>query len=413
MGQRQQNGILSNNWQADESVLTDAELLEDYLATRDASAFERLLHRHGCMVYGVCRRVLENDADAHDAFQATFLVFVQKAMSIHPRGQVGNWLYGVAHKTALKARAMGRLRRAKEMQAAFQGSAQSMDDALQERLASLDEALSRLPDKFRSAIVLCDLEANSIQEAARRLNCPPGTVASRLARGRDLLARRLGRGAVGLGVLAVTVSHPPASLISSTVECATRAAANPSAAASVAPPRVAGLIEGVVREMHMTNWQSLSTVVFVCCLIGGGFLGYAALQEKSDQGVGEGRSPPATQKGDKPKPDKETIQGVWVARSAERNGEKFTEERLKNWEELHFKDGKLTRTGAIPDEGTYTINPDKKLKEIDLFGDTWVGIYELKGNTLKVAIRCGEDRPTEFDSKDALVIVFERKKPEK
>src|SRR5437764_2270629 len=95
---------------------TDGQLLERFLASRDESAFETLVRRHGPMVLGVCRRVLGNLHDAEDAFQATFLVLVHKASSIHPREQVGNWLYGVAHRTALKARGADARRRAKERQ---------------------------------------------------------------------------------------------------------------------------------------------------------------------------------------------------------------------------------------------------------------------------------------------------------
>jgi DNA-directed RNA polymerase specialized sigma24 family protein len=94
--------------------LTDGELLECFITQRDEAAFEALVGRHGLMVLGVCRRVLRNEADAEDAFQATFLVLVRKAASIRPRSLVGNWLYGVAHSTALKARAMSRKRLAKE-----------------------------------------------------------------------------------------------------------------------------------------------------------------------------------------------------------------------------------------------------------------------------------------------------------
>src|SRR5262249_22685610 len=122
--------------------LTDGELLECYLARRDEAAFESLLLRHGPMVLGVCRRVLRNEADAHDAFQATFLVFVRKAGPIVPRARVGNWLYGVAHKTALKAQAMNRQRRAREQQAV--PPVRPPDDAVRELLDLLDEALSRL-----------------------------------------------------------------------------------------------------------------------------------------------------------------------------------------------------------------------------------------------------------------------------
>jgi DNA-directed RNA polymerase specialized sigma24 family protein len=92
------------------AALPDGDLLGRYLADRDEAAFELLLRRHGAMVLGVCRRVLRNEADAHDAFQATFLVFVRKAASIRPRALVGNWLYGVAHNTARKAKAMNRRR---------------------------------------------------------------------------------------------------------------------------------------------------------------------------------------------------------------------------------------------------------------------------------------------------------------
>src|SRR6266446_779307 len=90
----------------DGAGLPDGELLECFVALHDETAFEALVRRHGPMVFGVCRRILRNDADAEDAFQATFLVLVRKAASIRPRGMVGNWLYGVATTTALKAGAM-------------------------------------------------------------------------------------------------------------------------------------------------------------------------------------------------------------------------------------------------------------------------------------------------------------------
>jgi uncharacterized protein (TIGR03067 family) len=125
-----------------------------------------------------------------------------------------------------------------------------------------------------------------------------------------------------------------------------------------------------------------------------------------------GNQPPQP-KGEKAKPDKEAIRGVWLAKSGERNGKKFSAHRPKNWEKLVFAADKARREGNNPEEGSYTISPDKKPKEIDLFGDTWTGIYELKETTLKLALRCGEERPTEFDPKNALVLVFEREKEAK
>jgi DNA-directed RNA polymerase specialized sigma24 family protein len=75
-------------------------LLGRYVTDRDEAAFAALLRRQGPMVLGVCNRVLRNDADVEDAFQATFLGLVRKAHTVVPRGMVSNWRYGVAHNTA-------------------------------------------------------------------------------------------------------------------------------------------------------------------------------------------------------------------------------------------------------------------------------------------------------------------------
>src|SRR5437588_76759 len=101
---------------------SDGQLLERFAGRGEEAAFAALLRRHGPMVLGVCRRVLRHEADAEDAFQAAFLVLVRKAASITPRSRLAAWLYGVAHHTALKARAMRSTRQAKERRAA-QGSA--------------------------------------------------------------------------------------------------------------------------------------------------------------------------------------------------------------------------------------------------------------------------------------------------
>jgi uncharacterized protein (TIGR03067 family) len=168
---------------------------------------------------------------------------------------------------------------------------------------------------------------------------------------------------------------------------------------------VAALMEGVLRDMWIAKWKALmAAMLAVGLLIGGALLAYPRLMA-DPKGAG--------QKDEKPKSDKEALQGTWVAQSAARNGETFDAERLKNWERLIFKDDQVSREGRQPQEGTYTLYPDKKPKEIDLLesGDGgWEGIYELKGTTLKMALRCGEERPTQFDPKDSLVIVYEKKK---
>jgi RNA polymerase sigma-70 factor (ECF subfamily) len=92
---------------------SDGELVERFLARREEAAFAALVQRHGPMVLGVCRRLLE-EHDAEDAFQATFLVLFRKAATLRRGSCVGPWLYGVARRTALKARSLVLRRRRAE-----------------------------------------------------------------------------------------------------------------------------------------------------------------------------------------------------------------------------------------------------------------------------------------------------------
>src|SRR5439155_22441953 len=155
-----------------------AHSLEAFLARRGGAGFEAVLRRHGPMVLGVCRRVLGNAHDAEDAFQATFLVLVRKAHSLRSRELLGHWLYGVAYRTAMKARAMNAKRRTKE-RAAHERQPPA-DGADEELLQRLDAALQRLPEKYRVPVVLCELEGKTRKEAARLLGLPEGTVSWRL-----------------------------------------------------------------------------------------------------------------------------------------------------------------------------------------------------------------------------------------
>src|SRR6516165_5936700 len=212
----------------DGAGLTDGELLELYATRREAAAFEALVRRHGPMVLRVCRRVLRNEADAEDAFQATFLVLVRKAASIRCPNTVSNWLYGVAYNTALKAKAMNHKRRAKERESATVPKAEARGEVWREVQALLDAELSGLPDKYRIPIVLCDLEGKTIKEAARHLGWPQGTVATRLTRGRARLAKRLRRCGLAISGGAVAALVPPgaalANVRTASIEATTRAA---------------------------------------------------------------------------------------------------------------------------------------------------------------------------------------------
>jgi RNA polymerase sigma-70 factor (ECF subfamily) len=135
--------------------LSDGQLLEGFVRQRDEAAFEALVRRHGPMVLGVCRRVIGHESDAEDAFQAAFLVLVRRAASIVPREKVGNWLYGVAYRTALEARKTMLRRRNKEKPLHDVLDPETPSNAGQDLAELLDRELSRLPDKYRLPLVLC------------------------------------------------------------------------------------------------------------------------------------------------------------------------------------------------------------------------------------------------------------------
>ena len=195
-------------------ALSDGQLLDRFVERREGAVFEAIVRRHGPMVWGVCRRVLRDHHDAEDAFQATFLVLARKAASIMPREKLGNWLYGVAYQTATKARAMRAKRRVREGQVPDMPEPMAVPDDLRDDLAeSLDRELSRLPEKYRTPIILCDLEGRTHREAASQLGWPIGTVSSRLSRARSMLAKRLTRRGMSLsgGSLAVLLAQESAS----------------------------------------------------------------------------------------------------------------------------------------------------------------------------------------------------------
>src|SRR5260370_30717443 len=176
----------------DGAETSDGQLLENFATTHDAAAFEALVRRHGPMVWGACHRLLRNQHDAEDAFQATFVVWARKAASVSPREMVGNWRYGVAHTVALRAQVATAKQRVRERQVMHMPEPAPVNQGIPEDLQTLlDQELRRLPDKYRTAIVLCDLEGRTRREGARQFQIPEGTLSSRLTTGRRMLAARL------------------------------------------------------------------------------------------------------------------------------------------------------------------------------------------------------------------------------
>jgi RNA polymerase sigma factor (sigma-70 family) len=252
----------------DGGPMTDGQLLERFLARRDEDAFEALVRRHGPMVWAVCRRVLRHLHDAEDAFQATFLVLARKAVSIRQRESVGSWLYGVAFRAALEAKAARRRSRERQVGAVPEPEAVVESDVWHDVRPLPDQELSRLPDKYREAVVLCDLEGKTRKEAARQLGVPEGTLSGRLTTARRMLAGRLARHglAVSGGALAAVLYQGAASV-----------AVGQAAAAGVFSPQVVALTEGVLKTMLLTKLR-LSPALFLVAAVFGTGLGLLVCQ---------------------------------------------------------------------------------------------------------------------------------------
>jgi RNA polymerase sigma factor (sigma-70 family) len=259
-------------------LMTDAELLEEFLGRRNAVAFETLVRRHGPLVLRVCRDVLDDPDDAEDAFQATFLVLVRRAGSIRDPDSLGRWLHEVANRVALRARADARRRYTRQRQGGEMTAPDpGHEDAERRELrAAVHAELNRLPENLRAPLILCYLEERSYEEAARRLRLPLGTLKARLSRGRDLLRSRLVRRGIVVTVLLLdallseeALAVPP-DLVASTVNSGTLAARRPGPLPETIPARVASLVE---RERRARSLRRRATLVALAVLLAaGGFV---------------------------------------------------------------------------------------------------------------------------------------------
>ena len=175
--------------------LSDRQMLERFVDSRDEAAFEVLVGRHGPMVFNVCRQLLRDPHDVEDAFQAVFLVLVRKAGFIRIEGSLGPWLYAVANRVAARARANRRRIATRGIPEAAAIAAHESEPSLDrvETACVIQEELTRLPERLRAPLVLCYLQGMTHELAASQLGCPVGTVRSRLSRGRAQLLRRITR----------------------------------------------------------------------------------------------------------------------------------------------------------------------------------------------------------------------------
>jgi RNA polymerase sigma factor (sigma-70 family) len=314
---------------------TDGQLLAAFVEQRDEAAIAALVQRHAAMVWGVCRRVLRNQHDAEDAFQATFLVLVRRAVAIASPELLAGWLHGVALKTASKARAMAAKRRSRERQVTSMPEPEARPPAgLDDPLTLLDGELGRLPVRYRTAVVLCDLEGCTRKEAALQLGVPEGTVAARLARARAMLAKRLlRRGQVlsspaplGLSSSAMPACVP-AAVVSATIRSAALVAAEQMLAEGAISPTVAALMQGVLKAMLLRKLQTVTAVLLVLAMValGGGLLArHGAAQSQAEKPVaGADRAAEARKKkAEAIAQERKRLAGTWQLIGVERDGKK-------------------------------------------------------------------------------------------
>jgi RNA polymerase sigma factor (sigma-70 family) len=254
---------------------SDSELMNRFLANKDPEAFAALVDRYGGIVWSVCRRILARQEDAEDAFQAVFLVLVKQSRSIRNRGAIGSWLYGVAYRTAMKARR----KTGRQSQLDRSAAAPSPQEgpvgaaASRELMRVLDEEISLLPDKFRAPFVLCCIEGLSKSEAAQELQWKDGTVSGRLAAARKMLQDRLTRRGVrlsaALALFALTgktaTAAVPALLLQTTMHGLTATAAGHAALS----PAALALADGMCRTLAIAKAKMVcATLLAVTITLG-------------------------------------------------------------------------------------------------------------------------------------------------
>jgi RNA polymerase sigma factor (sigma-70 family) len=269
--------------------LGDQQLVQQFAATADETAFAALVRRHGGLVLGVCRRVLGAGPDAEDAVQATFVLLARKARSIRKQASVASWLYGVAYRLSLQLRTRRARRRQHETVACASAEVPTMARepaacaSLRELAAILDEELQRLPAPCREALVLCHLEGLSHTEAAQQLGWPLGTLKGRVKRAHALLRQRLERRGVALSAIALaSVLSSQASaavspgLLNASIRCASPA---------TIPARVADIADSAVftaGKLKAVGFAAVTTLLLTMA-VGASQVDWAAVPPALDQ----------------------------------------------------------------------------------------------------------------------------------
>ncbi len=410
----------------------DAELLRRFAEVGDQTAFELVVRRHAELVWGVCRAVLPGDTHtAEDAFQATFLVLARKAASIRD-GSAAGWLFRVARNAAVRARTRAARRTGEMLPDALACTAAPVEEEAgrQEVAPVVAEEVNRLGSALREPVVLCFFEGHTHAEAADRLGWPIGTVASRLARAKDVLRDRLTRRGValpaaGLATVFASTTAPAAPLVRSALAIATGPVNHVS-------PTVLSLTHGVLSAMRFTKLKTIAALVTVAI---GLTTALAAVPRHSGEPAADASPRSASRPAPVPKApptakeleakDLKALEGQW--RAVKLNTEKeLTETELASARFIFVGSDLTVRSTNENEHFKVALVPTESPRGIDLTlkndersaGKVIHGIYELKGDALTICIRhfASEDqtRPTEFKPEQgSLLFVLERVKDEK
>jgi RNA polymerase sigma factor (sigma-70 family) len=270
---------------------SDAELLRCFAERHDETAFAALVRRHGPMVREVSRRLLGQEADIEDVFQAVFLILACKARSVRKRQSLASWLYGIAYRTALRVRRDAARRKIHEGRVTSREPSDPIREAVRREVwEALDAELYRLAEDQRAALVLCYLEGHTRDEAARQLGQSVRTLDRRLQRGRELLRRRLARRGVTLSaaLLAMGLTHDIArgGVPASQGVMMARIAANmmgQQATGHEVSAEVIALVKGVLRNMLQTRIKIATASLLTLTLLGTttGILAFRAAAQDS------------------------------------------------------------------------------------------------------------------------------------
>jgi len=376
------------------SAEADAVLLRQFADARDAAAFAELVRRYGRLVWGQCKNLLHSEADADDAFQATFLTLAKSARTVRDAHKLGPWLHVVAYRVCQNAKRLAAHRRKRERAAAAPEAARPVAEAAWDAaFAAVHDELAKLPEPLRAAFVLCVLEGKGTNRAAEQLGLTASTLSTRLGRAKQMLyerlsARELTAGLAAVGAVAVGGSSVPAAVVGKACDLA---------AGGSVPANILPLSHGVLGmvTMNAKRW------VMAALAVGGLTAGLGGVWSANAQ-------QPRPSEKESPAFEKKVLEDLKQKLAAEqeelRARERLLEQKIADEEKARKAAGNLRKSGENerPKEGVLGVRSystefiyfgqksgyaptaaelEATVQEVESNGFTFVGVVTMKGQT--------------------------------